>query len=69
MCSRFGEPAAPLFFVVDPSRFPDVPVDLDDLSSNRAPLALSFEAPVVLDLGGLQLVNIPRVVEKSREFG
>jgi hypothetical protein len=39
------KPAAPLFFIVDPSHFPDVPVDLDDLSSSCAPLALSSEAP------------------------
>ena len=39
------KPASPLFFVVDPSRFLDVPVDLDDLSSSCAPLALSSEAP------------------------
>jgi hypothetical protein len=40
------KPAAPLFFVVDPSRFPDVLVDPDDLSSSCAPLALSSEAPL-----------------------
>jgi len=47
------KPAAPLFFIVDPSHFPDVPVDLDDLSSSCAPLALSSEPPVVLNPGGL----------------
>jgi hypothetical protein len=44
-------------------------VDPDDLSSRSASLVLSSEAPVMFDPGGLQLVDIPCVVKRSREFG
>jgi hypothetical protein len=42
---QIGEPAAPLFLVVNPRHVRDVLVDPDDLSSNYALLVLSSEAP------------------------
>jgi hypothetical protein len=44
-------------------------VDPNDLSSRCESLVLSSEAHVVLDTGGLQLVDIPCIVKRSREFG